>query len=75
MRWFWRKRHVEEGAPSVPSPELVELREETSRAEEKLRETQKMSREVVQVSSTLRKLRTGNHFSEKIADAFGRLNG
>lgn len=73
MLWFWRKRH-EEQVPAGPSPELVELREETSRAEEKLHETERMSTEVVRVSSMLRRLRTGNHFSERIADAFGRLH-
>jgi hypothetical protein len=73
VRWFWHKR--EEEVPAGPSPELVELREETVRAEEKLKETRAMSREVVRVSSTLKRLRNDNHFSDKIADAFGRLNG
>lgn len=76
MHWFVRWLTGQDR--NKPPVESSENREEDAQlradAEAKLAETLRMNQQVDAVARNLRRIRQDNHFSARIADAFGRLN-
>lgn len=74
MQWLIRlvtgRRH--EGPTEESSVNREEDQQQRADAEAKLAETRRMMPQVNAVATNLRRIRQDNHFSARIADAFGR---